>query len=150
MPWWGWIVVGALLLGAELLVPADFYLVFFGVAALAVGLLGLAGLSGPSALQWALFGALSVGGLVIFRRRVRDRFRVFLPVGPAEEDLLGATAIAQELLPPGATGRVELRGSTWSARNAGDAPLEPGARTRVERVEGLLLHVRRESDAGRS
>lgn len=35
MPWWGWIVIGALLLGAELMViEAEFFLVFIGVAAL--------------------------------------------------------------------------------------------------------------------
>ena len=33
MPWWGWIVVGAVLLGAELLlIDAEFYFVFLGVA----------------------------------------------------------------------------------------------------------------------
>ena len=149
MPWWGWIVVGALLLGAELLVPTDFYLVFLGLAALAVGCLGIVGLSGPSALQWALFAALSVVGLTAFRRRVRDRFRVTTDGARLDDDLVGEIAIAQELLPPGGTGRVELRGSPWTARNAGDAPLEPGCRTRVERLEGLLLHVRRESSAVR-
>jgi membrane protein implicated in regulation of membrane protease activity len=149
MPWWAWIAAGAAFLGAELLVPTDFYLVFLGAAALAVGLLGLFGLSGPSVFQWALFGALSVGGMVAFRRRLRDRLRALPPAEPAEQDLVGAIATAQERLPPGGTGRVELRGSAWTARNAGDAPLEPGARARVERVEGLLLHVRRE-DAGRS
>ena len=41
MPWWGWVVVGAALLGAEIVVPTDFYLVFLGLSALAVGLVGL-------------------------------------------------------------------------------------------------------------
>jgi hypothetical protein len=149
VPWWGWIVVGAVLLGAEVLIPSDFYLVFFGLAALAVGALGLAGLSGPPPLQFALFAALSVAGLVAFRRRMRDRSRIFSGAAPAEEDLVGAVAVAQGALPAGGMGRVELRGSTWAARNDGDAPLEPGDRARVERVEGLLLHVRRESAAGR-
>ena len=44
MPWWGWVVVGAALLGAEIVVPTDFYLVFLGLSALAVGLVGAAGL----------------------------------------------------------------------------------------------------------
>ena len=38
MPFWGWIVVGAALLGAETVVNAQFYLVFLGGAALATGL----------------------------------------------------------------------------------------------------------------
>ena len=39
MPWWGWIIFGALLLGSELLiVDAGFYLVFIGIAAAITGL----------------------------------------------------------------------------------------------------------------
>ena len=35
MPWWGWMIIGALMLGSELLgVDAAFYLVFIGVAAM--------------------------------------------------------------------------------------------------------------------
>ena len=34
MPWWGWIVLGAALLAAESVVDAQFFLVFFGAAAL--------------------------------------------------------------------------------------------------------------------
>ncbi|MEN8181704.1 MAG: NfeD family protein [Myxococcota bacterium] len=145
MPWWGWIVVGAVLLGAETVVPADFYLVFLGLSALAVGLLGLSGLEGPVWLQWALFGSLSVGSLVVFRRRIRQRFQVHGPDPRADDTLVGEIAEVREPLAPGAVGRVELRGSVWSGRNGESFPLDPGTRVRVERVEGLLLTVRREA-----
>jgi membrane protein implicated in regulation of membrane protease activity len=40
MSWWGWVIGGAVLLGAELaFVDAQFYLVFVGSAALVVGLI---------------------------------------------------------------------------------------------------------------
>jgi len=39
MTWWGWVIAGAILLGAELsFVSAQFYLVFIGSAAILVGL----------------------------------------------------------------------------------------------------------------
>ena len=45
MAWWGWGILGVALLGIELLaVDAQFYLVFAGLAAVLVGLLGLVGL----------------------------------------------------------------------------------------------------------
>ena len=48
MPWWGWITVGALLLVAEItIVDLEFYLVFLGVSALAVGLSLVAGFAMP-------------------------------------------------------------------------------------------------------
>ncbi|MGH9387082.1 MAG: NfeD family protein [Vicinamibacterales bacterium] len=38
-------------------------------------------------------------------------------------------------------GRVEVRGSAWSARNASDVALATGQRCRVVSVDGLLLAV---------
>ena len=60
MGWWGWIIAGAILLGAELsFVNAQFYLVFIGGAAILTGVATLA--AAPDAwLQWGLFGLLAV------------------------------------------------------------------------------------------
>jgi membrane protein implicated in regulation of membrane protease activity len=144
MPWWGWVVVGVLLLGTELLVPADFWLVFIGVAAIAVGLVtGVLPVSVTG--QWALFGLFAAVSLVYFRRLVRTRFVERPADGRVDDALVGEAGRALEALAPGAVGRVELRGSTWSARNAGEAAIAADARVRVERVEGLTLHVRSEA-----
>jgi membrane protein implicated in regulation of membrane protease activity len=144
MPWWGWVVVGAALLGAEIVVPTDFYLVFLGLSALAVGLLGAAGLEAPAWVQWALFGVLSVVSLVFFRQQVRARFIERGSDPRVDDTLVGEVATLTEPLAPGATGRAELRGTAWNVRNAGPTPLAAGSRARVERVEGLLLHLRAE------
>ena len=55
------------------------------------------------------------------------------------------SAFVVERLAAGAVGVAELRGSRWTARNDDVSALEPGTRARVERVEGLVLHVRREN-----
>jgi membrane protein implicated in regulation of membrane protease activity len=144
MPWWAWIVLGALLLGVEIVVPFDFWLVFTGLAAIATGLLAATVLPDDARVDWAVFGLLAVVSALFFRRLVRRRF-VERPADPRVDDtLVGEVGVLPHVLAPGATGRIELRGTTWSARNAGSEPLEPGSRARVERVEGLLLHVRRE------
>ena len=53
MPWWGWLILGIGLLGVEMfVVDAQFYLVFIGVAAALVGLLGLTGIALPQWAQW--------------------------------------------------------------------------------------------------
>lgn len=145
MPWWGWIVLGALLLGAEIVVQSDFWLVFIGLAAIAVGLVATVAPGLPDAAQWALFGGFALVSVLFFRRLVRKRFPSQPSDSRLDAPLEGAAGQALETLAPGAVGRVELRGSTWSARNADPAPIEPGARVRVERVEGLMLIVRRES-----
>ena len=140
MPWWGWIVVGTMLLSSELFVPTDFFLVFLGVAALLVGGVGLAGLALPIWAQWLLFAALSL----VLLGTVRSRLKKRLPASSrADDTLVGEIALIHERLEAGATGSAELRGARWTARNAEASPLEPGTRARVERVEGLVLHVRR-------
>ncbi|MFO0688476.1 MAG: NfeD family protein [Myxococcota bacterium] len=147
MPWWGWITLGAVLLAAELfVVPTDFFLVFLGVSAVAVGAIGLIGVEWAAWVQWSAYASLSLLSLVFFRGWVRARFA---QPTRADDTLAGEIAIASEALAPGATGRIELRGTTWSARNVGDVALVPGDRARVERVEGLMLHVRREAQEDR-
>ena len=145
MPWWGWIVLGAGLLAAELFViPTDFYLVFLGISAIAVGAVAWLGAGLSPTWEWLLFAALSVAALVFFRERLAAR--IGAPANPRVDDtLVGEQGVAREAIAAGAAGRIELRGSPWSARNVGDAPLEPGAAVRVERVEGLTLFVRRDS-----
>jgi membrane protein implicated in regulation of membrane protease activity len=39
---------------------------------------------------------------------------------------------------------VDYRGSSWSARNAGTAPIEAGREAVIDRVDGLTLHVKSE------
>jgi len=141
--WWGWVVVGTLLLSSELFVPTDFFLVFLGVAALIVGGIGLVGLDLPVWGQWLLFAALSLVLLVAVRGALKRRLRAGDP--RVDDTLIGEVALIHQRLEAGATGVAELRGSQWTARNSGATPLEPGSRARVERVEGLVLHVRRES-----
>jgi len=71
MNWWSWMIGGAILLGAELgLVNAQFYLVFIGAAALAVGLASVAMPGLPASAQWALFAILATVSMLMFRGRL--------------------------------------------------------------------------------
>ena len=143
MPWWGWIVVGAALLGAETIVDAQFYLVFFGAAALVTGSLTAGGLAGPVWAQWLIFGVLCAAGAATFRQRLYGMIR--RSYGEVSQGTVGELAVAREPIAPGARGRVELRGTVWEGRNTGSSPLAPGESARVERVEGLVLDLRREA-----
>jgi membrane protein implicated in regulation of membrane protease activity len=140
MQWWAWIIIGAVLLGSELaFVDAQFYLVFVGAAAFAVGLAQLAGLGAPVWLQWLIFAVLAAASMLTFRRRIYERMRATLPAlkgGPA-----GEVVTLPQTLSPGETCRLEFRGSSWSAVNGGKAPIAAGAQARIERVDGLTLVV---------
>ena len=141
MPWWGWIVLGTVILISEIIVATDFYLVFFAASAVIVGLLVLLGVSLPVAAQWLLFAALSIGMLVLFRARLREKIKTReQDVDKLEDEI----AVATEQLAAGATGQAELRGSTWRARNIGEVDREVGDRCGVARVDGLVLSIRKD------
>jgi inner membrane protein len=141
MYWWAWIAVGAILLGSELaFVDAQFYLVFVGASAFVVGMFQLTGLGLAVWLQWLIFAVLAATSMLTFRRRIYESMRRGLPamkVGPAGEIVTVPMA-----LPPGETCRLEYRGCSWSAVNAGLGVIAAGARARIERVDGLTLVVR--------
>jgi membrane protein implicated in regulation of membrane protease activity len=144
MAWWAWLVLGIGLLGVEMLViDAQFYLVFIGLSAALVGLLGLFGAELAGWMQWIVFSALSITAMVTFRRRIYEFVRG--RGGQVEERLtLGDRVLITARLEPGQSGRVEYRGSSWSARNAGDRPIEAGHEAIIDRVDGLTLHVKAE------
>jgi len=138
--WWHWLVLGLLLVLAELVSAGGFYVIFFGVAALVVGVLAGAGVAGPLWIQLLLFSVLSVATLLLFRGRLLEWMQPD-PQRPEVDSLIGEIGLASEDLAPGVVGRVEVRGSTWSARNTATGAVVRGTRVRVVRVDGLTLHV---------
>jgi inner membrane protein len=139
--WWHWIVFGLILALGEIVTPGGFFLLFFGTAAIIVGLLDVAGVAQALWVQLALFSILSIGSLVLFRGRLQQRLNLDSQLQPAVDQLVGEVGTVSGELPPGAIGKVEVRGASWSARNASDAVLRPGTRCRVLAVDGLMLDV---------
>jgi membrane protein implicated in regulation of membrane protease activity len=138
--WWHWLVLGLVLAVAEMATAGGFYIIFFGVGALVVGVMAGFGAAGPVWMQVLLFTVVSVGSLVLFRGRLLKSFQPE-PQAPSVDALVGEIAIAAEDVAAGAVGRVELRGTAWSARNDAPASIVRGTRCRVVRVDGLTLHV---------
>jgi membrane protein implicated in regulation of membrane protease activity len=144
MLWWYWLLLGLALLGLEIATPGTFYFLFPGVAALLVGVLALAGVAGPDWAEWALFSVLSVILLTLARKPLVAKMKTRRGEG-REPEIVGEEVTLLEDVPPGEVGKGELRGSTWSVRNGGDATLRSRQRCRVERVDGLTLWVRVQS-----
>jgi len=140
MAWWMWIVLGAVILGAELiLVDAQFYLVFIGISAALVGLADLVGINMPEWAQWTAFGVISLISFFTFRQTLYEKIRG--GVEGFRETLDGDTIRIQEDLAAGAEARVEFRGTKWTTRNVGGDTIAAGSRAKVVRVDGLTLHV---------
>jgi len=141
LTWWMWFSFGLLLLLAEFMTPGGFYQFFFGVGAIAVAIVELVGLELPLWGQLLLFLVLSFGSLALLRGPLKVRFEKGVP-DKEVDSLVGEFATALEEIAADATGKAELRGSSWRARNVGDSAIAPSQRCRVERVEGLTIHIR--------
>jgi membrane protein implicated in regulation of membrane protease activity len=140
MPWWGWMIVGALLLGSELLiVDAGFYLVFIGIAAAITGLVELAGLVLEPWVQWILFSVIALVLMVFFRKQLYAKLRssgIGYEAGPA-----GEIVTVEQPLQPGDTGRLAYRGTEWTVINASDQAFEQGQHVQISSVDGLTLKL---------
>ena len=140
MPWWGWMIFGAFLLGSELLgVDAGFYLVFIGLAAILTGFIEVIGIDLELWVQWLTFSAFGLVLMVFFRKKLYQKLRgdgVGYEVGPA-----GEFVQMTETLQPGDSGRLSFRGTDWTVVNDGDTTVEKGSRLRISRVDGLTLKV---------
>jgi membrane protein implicated in regulation of membrane protease activity len=140
MPWWGWMIFGAILLGSELLiVDAGFYLVFIGIAGAIVGLIGLAGVGLEPWVQWVLFSVISLVLMVLFRKKFYDKLRgsgVGYQVGPA-----GEIVTVEQTLQPGESGRLAYRGTEWTAVNSSDQVMEQGQHVQISSVDSLTLKL---------
>ena len=141
MTWWIWLFLGLLLLVSEMLTPGGFYLMFLGISGMLVGFLMLAVPALEPWIQWLLFSVFSGLTLYFGRPPLRDWLKHSRKSGKVDS-LMEETATALEDIPVAAMGRAELRGATWTARNTGDRPLARAERCKVEKVEGLTLHIR--------
>ena len=140
MTWWAWMILGAVLFGAELFaVDAQFYLVFLGLSAALVGLAGVAGIAMVEWVQWLVFAALSLISMFTFRKALYSKIRGNVP--GFKEGLAGEYLELPEDLDPGQHGRASFRGSDWTVLNDGSTRISGGTRVRVTRSEGLTLHV---------
>ncbi len=141
MSWWTWLILGLVLMVLEVVTPGGFFVIFFGVGAIAVGLMEAAGLHMPLAVQGVVFVITSVAAILVFRKPLLERFNKSTPEGRVDA-IAGEMAQALDDIPVNGFGKAELRGAAWSAHNVGDAPIARASRCRVERVDGLTLYVR--------
>jgi membrane protein implicated in regulation of membrane protease activity len=138
--WWGWVIAGAILFGAELAgVNAQFYLVFIGSAAIVVGLITAMTSQLAPAAQWAIFAIVTIVSMVTFRSQIYRRFR---GQPPAAHEPAGGVITLPTLLGAGDSCQVEHDGTYWTVRNDSVTPLPAGTRVRVSSVQGLTLLVR--------
>ncbi len=137
-----WIILGFTLVGAELFVNA-FVLVFFGIAAIVVGVALWLGLPQGNGLPFIVFALASVGMLLVLRNRFQDWFKGASIAAEPDEDFLGFDVQVEsgfDATTP-TRGKVSFRGASWSARSD-TGPYAAGEYVRICDRDSSTLVVR--------
>lgn len=135
---WGWFALGLLLIAIETLAAPGTYLLWIGVAALAVGLV-----TSLVALGWAgelvLLGAFGLGfGYLGFRiYRGRGGLDAASGLNDPVANLIGRAFVLDQPIADG-HGQIRVNDSVWRVEGP-DLPV--GARVRVTGSEGVTLKV---------
>lgn len=138
---WHWWIVGILLLGIELMLPAQFFL-WLGISA---GLTGGILLVAPNiGWQWQMvfFGVLSIASIVGWRQ-----YQKKFPTHSDEPMLnrrgsqyVGRTFELSEEMALG-RGKINVDDTTWRAECDAVADLPAGSRVKVVDIDGTTLKV---------
>jgi len=139
MDWWIWTLAGFFFLALEF-VATTMHSAFFAAGAFLVAILVALHAGGPLWAQLLTFTLFSLATLLLIRPLVVKKLNLSRTV--VVDTMVGEEAIAMQDLAVAAVGKAEMRGSTWNAKNVGETALSRGQRCKVERVEGLVLHVR--------
>ena len=142
--WWHWIVLGVVLTLFELAVPA-FFLVWFGVGAIIVGLVTLALPQVSFVWQVAIWIAASIAFILLW-------FKVFKSdvhktgAGMSKGQLIGEVGIVTRDIRPYDRGQIRLQKpilgeELWES--IAEEEIRAGERVRVLEVEGNFLKVGR-------
>ncbi len=140
MPWWGWIILGALLFGAEIMgIDAAFFLIFIGISAVLVGLAELLGAGMPFWGELLAFALISIISMVLFRQRIYSMVRS--NAKGVDDNIAGQSVELTEDLAPGDTSRVNYRGTTWKVVNVGATVISSGSQAVISEVDGTTLKI---------
>ena len=139
--WWHWIVGGIVLILAELVVPS-FFIVWFGLGALLVGLLALAFNLSLTA-QLATWTLASLAMVWLWFRVFKQSF-VKTRAGTAEGEAIGEIGLLVGAVAPFERGKVRfqrpvLGSDEWVC--LADTAIAAGERVKVVAVEGSFLKV---------
>lgn len=142
-PVWIWSILGLILLGAEML-TGTFYVLWFGIAALLLGLLLWLFPETSPAVQLLLFTVLSLGSLGLWRSYYRQH-SPDLKIGQSKGDEIGRLGVITEAVSPQAGGRIQFSQGLMGSREwvaVSEQPIAAGEQAIVIAVEGNSLRVR--------
>lgn len=144
---WSWGILGLILLAIEML-TGTFYILWFGIAALCVGVALLVLPSLPASMQLAMFAALSLSSLAIWKLHYK-KTATNLRVGQSQGDEIGRVGTITDPVSPKRNGRISFAQGVMGSREwaaIADEDIETGAEAVILKIEGNALRVQRKTN----
>jgi len=134
-----WFLIGLVLFLLELVVPG-FVIFFFGVGAWITALVCLIGNPGAN-LQIIIFAVTSVLSLLLLRRLIQNKFFYGSndDARKVEDEFTGKEGIALTDFSAGKKGKVEFKGTTWTAES--DKEIKEGQSVIIKKKDSFNLIV---------
>jgi membrane protein implicated in regulation of membrane protease activity len=137
--WLIWAIAAVLLAVGEIFTPGLFFLGPVALAAVAAGIVALAGVG--VAVQLIIFIAGSIASVLFLRPIARAHLHMPAALRTGTAALEGSKAVVLQRVDANG-GRVRIGGEEWSARAyMEDQVLEPGSRVEVVKIEGATALV---------
>lgn len=139
--WWHWMVLGLCLTMGELAIPA-FFIIWFGIGALGVGVVLLLAPGVPIAAQLLIWAGLSTALVLLWFRFLKPR--TVTTVGTSAANVVGEVGVLVSDLNPESRGQVRfqkpvLGADTWACY--ANTEIKAGERVRIVAVEGQYINV---------
>ena len=139
--WWHWVVLGLCLTIAEMAIPA-FFVIWFGIGAMGVGILLLIAPGLSIAVQVMIWAALSAALVVLWFRYLKPR--TMTAVGTSAASVAGEVGVLVSDISPETRGQVRfqkpiLGSDVWECY--AEHKIAAGERVRVIIVEGNFIKV---------
>lgn len=134
-----WLIVGLLMLVAELISVALVF-VFFAAGALITALLASLGLLPDLNTQLFAFSVISVLSLALLRKQAR---KLLANRGKNTEysEYAGETAMVIKDIPATGEGKIYYRGAEWIALSATNSLIAAGSKVIIRATDGIKLIV---------
>ena len=147
-----WFVAGTVLALLEFVAPG-IILIFFAGGAWVVSFTTWIGLTGSLESQLLLFAVTSAALLIFLRRWIRGKFSGHItgvqdPLQNLDEFTGKTVQVLADVVPGRPGGKVEFKGSTWSAESAEE--IQAGEMAVITGLDGISLKIARKSQGGDS
>ncbi|MFC1628149.1 NfeD family protein [Gemmatimonadota bacterium] len=137
---WGWLILGALLLVGEM-VTAGFFLIVFGIGAIASFLVAVIG--GSVFWQWITFLVVSALAFAFSRRFADKVYKGPDDYGVGAERYFGEKAwVIETIDAAAATGMVRIDREEWRAESIDKSVIPAETWTEIVKVDGTRMVVK--------